>query len=346
MRTRRYLAPLEAEFGYYHCVSRVGNRARILRREHHEEFVRVLKSQAAFAGVRLLTYCLLDNHFHVLLEVPCRPETGLGEEELLRRLGAIYSKTQVEEIRRHRGELGAEERAALDQGICRRMWDLSQYMKDTKQRFTQWFNRKEGRSGPLWEGRFKSVLVGVDGRALATMAAYIDLNPVRAGIVEDPKDYRWSGFHEAMAGSREAREAYRRVMQLAEGKEREDFFEAYRRWLYASGEQPGSHAPGEPPVVRKGIAPERVKAVMARKGKLKLGESLHCRMRHLSDGAVLGTREFVDGMIRHQKERFGVTRRTGARPLRYLEESVLCALRDLKRTPVELPTGSSSSASG
>ena len=69
-------------------------------------------------------------------------------------------------------------------------------------------------------------------------------------------------------------------------------------------------------------------------------------MRHLRDGAVLGTREFVDGMIRHQKERVGVTRRTGARPLRYLEESVLCALRDLKRTPVELPTGSSSSASG
>ena len=139
MRLRRLKAPTFLPVAYYHCVSRVGNRARILRREHHEEFVRVLKSQAAFAGVRLLTYCLLDNHFHVLLEVPCRPEAELGEEELLRRLGAIYSKTQVEEIRRHRGELGAEERAALDQGICRRMWDLSQYMKDTKQRFTQWF---------------------------------------------------------------------------------------------------------------------------------------------------------------------------------------------------------------
>lgn len=53
------------------------------------------------------------------------------------------------------------------------------------------------------------------------------------------------GFHEAKAGKQEAREAYRRVMRLAEGKEREDFFEAYRLWLHVSREQKGSHAAGE-----------------------------------------------------------------------------------------------------
>jgi hypothetical protein len=52
--------------------------------------------------------------------------------------------------------------------------------------------------------RFKSVLVE-DGEALRTMAAYIDLNPVRAGMVKDPKDYRWCGYGEAMGGGTAAR---------------------------------------------------------------------------------------------------------------------------------------------
>ena len=67
------------------------------------------------------------------------------------------------------------------------MWDVSGYLQRLKQRFTQWFNRRKGRRGVLWEERFKSVLVEGSGDPLSTMAAYIDLNPVRAGLVEDPK---------------------------------------------------------------------------------------------------------------------------------------------------------------
>ena len=51
-----------------------------------------------------------------------------------------------------------------------RMWDLSSFMKVLKQRFTQWFNKKHGRDGYLWSGRFKSVLVE-DGHAARTVAA-------------------------------------------------------------------------------------------------------------------------------------------------------------------------------
>jgi hypothetical protein len=55
------------------------------------------------------------------------------------------------------------------------------------------------RSGTLWEQRYKSVIVE-SGIAARTMAAYIDLNPVRAGMVEDPADYRWSSYGEAIGG--------------------------------------------------------------------------------------------------------------------------------------------------
>jgi putative transposase len=72
-------------------------------------------------------------------------------------------------------------------------------MKTLLQRFTRWFNRTHQRSGTLWEERYKSVIVE-SGVAARTMAAYIDLNPVRAGMVSDPAEYRWSSYGEAVGG--------------------------------------------------------------------------------------------------------------------------------------------------
>ncbi|MGA1658363.1 MAG: transposase, partial [Ilumatobacteraceae bacterium] len=76
-------------------------------------------------------------------------------------------------------EAGAQ---AYLEGFTRRMGDVSEFIKLLKQRFTQWYNRRNARKGTLWEDRFKSVLVEGEGDALVTMAAYIELNPVRAGM--------------------------------------------------------------------------------------------------------------------------------------------------------------------
>ena len=93
----------------------------------------------------------------------------------------------------------------------KRFCNLSLFVKEIKERFTRWYNKKEGRKGTLWMDRFKSVIVQ-DGEALETMAAYIDLNPVRAGLVKDPKDYRWCGYGEAMGGSKRARRGLCKVV--------------------------------------------------------------------------------------------------------------------------------------
>ena len=57
--------------------------------------------------------------------------------------------------------------------------------------YVRYFNRRHGRSGTLWEGRYRSTLIEAERHLLACMA-YIDLNPVRAGLVADPADYPWS----------------------------------------------------------------------------------------------------------------------------------------------------------
>ena len=72
------------------------------------------------------------------------------------------------------------------------------FVKVLKQRFSIGYNRLNERKGTLWEGPFRSVLVENSREALVMVGAYIDLNAVRAGIVEDPKDYRFCGYGEAV----------------------------------------------------------------------------------------------------------------------------------------------------
>ena len=66
-------------------------------------------------------------------------------------------------------------------------------MKHLGQRYVQYFNRAYGRSGTLWEGRFRSCLAQSERYVLACYR-YIELNPVRAGMVPHPGDYRWSSY--------------------------------------------------------------------------------------------------------------------------------------------------------
>ncbi len=130
------------------------------------------------------------------------------------------------------------------QKYLRRMWDLSEFMKTLKQKFTSWFNRTHERVGTLWESRFKSVLVEGSWGCLLKVAAYIDLNALRAGMVEDPKDYRWCGYGEAVAGDRRARRglvtAMRSEVTQADWRH---VRAAYRKLIFGIGEE-NSARPG------------------------------------------------------------------------------------------------------
>nr|WP_245002946.1 hypothetical protein [Stutzerimonas stutzeri] len=66
-------------------------------------------------------------------------------------------------------------------------------MKGLGQRYVQYVNRTYRRSGTLWEGRFRSCLMQEEAYVLACYR-YIEMNPVRAGMVEHPAEYRWSSY--------------------------------------------------------------------------------------------------------------------------------------------------------
>lgn len=261
----------------------------MLFKDREKEMLRKMIWQVAdFCGVEVLTYCVMSNHFHVMVRVP--DKQGVDDKELMRRYRVLYpkpTKYQAESVKVLTNQLeeNAEEAEVFRQRLLARMGDISEYMKAVKQRFSVWFNRNHRRYGTLWSERFKSVLVEGEGSALQTMAAYIDLNPVRAGIVEDPKDYRFCGYAEAVSGEATARSGLKRVW-ADHGR---NFLQAHRLLLFGKGASLWTH---------QGRVIDRKKAVKVleeQDGQLSKATVLRCRVRYFTDGVILGSSEFVRG---------------------------------------------------
>ena len=353
---------------FYHCISRVVDRKRVFGQEEKEKFRTFMRMQENFSGCRVVSYCLMCNHIHLLLEVPPMPEGGLSDEGLLARLRAIYHEAEVAVVASELAEArkmeasgaakmagGAAVGALVGTGggsvgrdasgrvmeihgrYTYRMHDLSEFMKTVMQRFTKWFNRTHGRTGNLWEDAFKSVIVE-DGFAAKMIAAYIDLNPVRAGIVKDPADYRWSSYGEAIGGGakgngKKARAGLVRALRAHKGCAADaslwahDVSREYRKLLWAGAAQKlekleariGRAGREKKRRLRKGMSAEEAqeeKAREEREGELSVGKMLRCRVRYFTDGAVIGSRNFVNEAFVAARERFGSQRKDGARKLR------------------------------
>ena len=370
MRRARWLAAWrhsQSKPVLYHCISRVVDKRFVIGPAQKERFRMLMRCYEKFSGCRVLSYCLMDNHFHLLLEVPPMPEGGLSDEELLTRLRALYTEAQVAEVaaeiqaaRQLAAEAGgpngaeawlAARLAQIHERYTYRMHSLAEFMKGLLQRYTSWHNRTHERSGRLWEDRFKSVIVE-DGVAARTIAAYIDLNPVRAGLVEDPADYRWSSYGEAIGGGpkgngKTARAGLVRALRAHQGTPADatlwagDVSREYRRLLMAGAierneERINEQGQLERRVTRKGMPREAAAAASgsAGDGDIAHSKALRCRIRYFTDGVVLGSRGFVNEAFAHGRERFGPRRKDGARKLRGPAAALAGAvwnMRDLRK---------------
>jgi putative transposase len=295
MRTKRLID--NQGVAYYHCLSRVIEKRFIFDEAEREHFRKLMRRQEAFSGVRVLTWTCMSNHFHVLVAV--EEKTGKKvQEELQRlmdddatfiaRLKHLYTPKALEDIekvlkflrkapnpdqmdadgdrsKKHR-EWRKKQIARVKQPFLDRMHDLSCFVGELKQRISQRYNLKNERKGPLWEDRFKSVLVQGTPGVLATVAAYIDLNAVRAGIVKEPKEWRWCGYAEAAAAQCLAREGIYEVLGEPDDASRDGagwrrVHHRYRALLVCESVQRRDE---EGRIVRKGLSPEEVEAAEER----------------------------------------------------------------------------------
>ncbi len=312
---------VQGEVAVYHCITRIVGGAMLLDKKAKEVLRKQMKYMAEFCGVELLTYCIMTNHFHVLVRVP--EKVSMSDEELLKRFEDLYSK-DVEKVKRFEGILkkggvvAEEERAKL----LARMGDVSQFLKELKQRFSIWYNKSHGRYGTLWAERFKSVLVQDSPTVLRSVAAYIDLNPVRAGIVEDPKEYRWCGYSEAVTGDAGFRKSLCGI--IVEKDTLRAVLAEYRQLLFLSGSVANQER-------KKAIRQELVEQVLKDEGELSQAQVLRLKIRYFSDGLVIGSAEFVEAFFNKHRDQFGEKRKTGARAMKGFGQSGLAVVRDLRK---------------
>jgi len=172
---------------FYHITSRGNERKDIFKsRRDREKFLSYLESATERYGALIHVYCLMGNHYHLLMETPAG--------------------------------------------------NLSQIMQHINGAYTTYFNIKGHRSGHLFQGRYKAILVDKDGYA-KELSRYIHLNPVKAGIVDKPERYNWSSY-QYFTGEKEAPEWLIMDFILGYfGKKVSDAQKNYRRFVTAISDQ-------------------------------------------------------------------------------------------------------------
>jgi len=259
----------------YHVMSRTALDGFPFKDVEKDEFVKIIKRFSQIYFTDIIGFSIMGNHAHILIRMV--PDKYFSDDEIKERYTRFYGADVVFPVV---DDLNGDE----NKGILyyRQKWSsLSKFMQEVKQTFSRYYNKRHHRRGTLWGERFKSVIVE-DGNTLINCLAYIDLNPVRAGIVEKPEDYRWNsiGYHVQT----ENKDGFLSLdfglkeFNVMDSKER---FRRYRRFLYekaAKGNQ----------IQEKALNKER-----KREFKLsKINRFTH-RTRYFTDSGIIGTKEFV-----------------------------------------------------
>ena len=236
MRYNR-LTDNEVEADYSICC-RIVDRQFKFDEKTRDSILEILWEAADFSGVTVIDFALMSNHFH--LQVRVKPKaTAVGRDEVVRRVGVLYGEKKRLRLEKQLGALvanGEEDAGEMLLAPFRaRMNDLSEFMKSFKQRVTMRYNNSHNRTGTLWEGRFRSTLIErtADLVLLRKVAAYMDLNPMRAGIADAPESYRWCGFGLACIEGKRGERGRGGLALLYPGEDPDSFLEKHRALLLA-----------------------------------------------------------------------------------------------------------------
>jgi len=207
-------------------------------------------------------------------------------EEVVERYNRYY-RGKKPELRLNSGDSEMEKRI---ESAAKRMRDVSEFMKDFQQSVTRWYNkvRCPERRGRLWADRFKSTVLEGSGESLWSCVKYIELNPVRAGIVENPADYRFCSWGEYNgSGSHPFGEHFFRYLRDWKGIEMKDKTDEEVADVFGKELE-------RTMAVEKGLRGDELHEVVVKGGKrpnMKL--RFLRRVRYWSDGVVIGSKLFI-----------------------------------------------------
>ena len=266
----------------YHVVSRSALSGLPMGAADKDYLLHLIRRLAKLYFIDVLGFALMDNHFHLVVRV--YPESELTDCELRRRYKAYHGDDQ--EIA---GELMAHYRT--------RMTSLGAFIKDIKQGFTRYYNRKYNRKGYFWGERFKSMIVQ-NGRTLVNLLAYVDLNPIRAGVVAKPEDYTWCsiGYH-LQTRNRGGLLCVDFGLQEWNESEPAEIVRRYRQFVYETGAVDA----GKGAVIDQRV----VERERRRNYRVSRSDRFRCRSRYFTDAGIIGSKEFVKEVFDRVKHLLG-----------------------------------------
>jgi REP element-mobilizing transposase RayT len=283
----------------YHVMSRTALDGLPFGAVEKDEFVRIIKRVSKIYFSDVLGFAVMDNHFHIL--VMMHPGEDYSDEDIKARFAALYGEDAHFPVGRI--------------SYFRAKWSsLSEFVREIKQTFSRYYNRRKKRRGTLWGERFKSVIVE-RGETLVNCLAYIDLNAVRAGIVEKPDHYRWCslGCH-AQTGNKDGFLSTDFGFQDMEGVDEKERFRRYRRFVYEAGAISKSGGKNRKTIKSGIVSKERAKDF-----KETRIDRFRNRTRYFTDSGIIGTKSFVSEYYQRFKHMFQSVHEKKPKPVKGLD---------------------------
>ncbi len=296
-RTSRMI--IADEKAVYHVMSRTALDGFPLKDVEKDFMLDLIKRFSALYFTEILGFCLMGNHFHLLVKII--PEDRFTDEEIQKRFETYYGES--------RGF--AEGQIPY---LREKLSSLSEFMREIKVGFARYYNRRHNRRGYFWGDRFKSVIVD-KGETLVNCLAYIDLNPLRAGLVERPEDYRWNslGYHLQThnKGHFLSTDFGFKEFNVKSPKER---IRRYRRYVYEAG------AINRPGKMQAKVIDDKVVA-KERKKEFEISRisRFRYRTRYFTDSGIIGSKEFVSENYQRFKHLFYSKHEKKPKPIKGLE---------------------------
>jgi len=289
---------ISGEQAVYHVMSRTALPKFPLGTVEKDFLLDLIKRLSKLYFAEILGFCLMGNHFHLLVKM--LPDSDFSNGDIQKRCQWFYGK----EYTFPEGQL-PHYRVKLA--------NLSEFIRDIKVNFTRYYNRGHNRRGYFWGDRFKSVIVD-KGETLVNCLAYIDLNPLRAGIVKQPEEYRWSsiGYHMQTNNKDKflSTDFGLREFNVKSEKER---VRLYRRYMYHAG------SIDRPDKGKVKVIDPRVLQKEKRKGfQITQASRLRYRTRYFTDSSIIGSKEFVTTHYQRFKHLFTSKQEKKPKPIQGL----------------------------
>jgi len=198
-----------ADTSYYHCVARCVRRAFLCGTDHltgenyehrREWIVTKMKSLTTIFSMDICAYAVMSNHYHLILRVDTDEAAAWSQGEIIERWTRLFSLPVLVE-RYLRGQTTTDAELNKVNEIIEewrfRLSNISWFMRVLNESIARQANREDNCTGRFWEGRFKSQALLDDAAILACMA-YVDLNPIRAGMADTPEESDFTSIQERL----------------------------------------------------------------------------------------------------------------------------------------------------